>query len=45
MKTILTLFGTRPEIIKLAPVLWAIGRRTDAWRSVTVSSRPACAMR
>jgi len=23
-KTILTLFGTRPEIIKLAPVIWAI---------------------
>lgn len=38
MKTILTLFGTRPEIIKLAPVIWAIERRKDAWRSITVSS-------
>ena len=38
IKTILTLFGTRPEIIKLAPVIWAIDRRNDVWRSVTVSS-------
>ncbi len=38
MKTILTLFGTRPEVIKLAPVLWALGRRSDRWRSVQVSS-------
>ncbi|SFE53153.1 non-hydrolyzing UDP-N-acetylglucosamine 2-epimerase [Nitrosomonas sp. Nm166] len=38
IKTILTLFGTRPEIIKLAPVIWAIERRRDIWRSVTVSS-------
>jgi UDP-N-acetylglucosamine 2-epimerase (non-hydrolysing) len=38
MKTILTLFGTRPEIIKLAPVIWAIEQRNDRWRSVTVSS-------
>jgi UDP-N-acetylglucosamine 2-epimerase (non-hydrolysing) len=38
MKTILTLFGTRPEIIKLAPVLWAIERRRDRFRSVNVSS-------
>lgn len=37
-KTILTLFGTRPEIIKLAPVIWAIEKRSDIWRSVTVSS-------
>lgn len=38
MKTVLTLFGTRPEAIKLAPVIWALERRPDAWRSVTVSS-------
>lgn len=37
-KTILTLFGTRPEIIKLAPVIRAIERRLDTWRSITVSS-------
>lgn len=37
-KTILTLFGTRPEIIKLAPVIWAIEKRSDIWRGVTVSS-------
>ncbi len=37
-KTILTLFGTRPEIIKLAPVIWAIERHSNKWRSVTVSS-------
>ena len=35
---ILTLFGTRPEIIKLAPVLWALARRADRWRSTHVSS-------
>ena len=38
IKTILTLFGTRPEIIKLAPVIWAIGRHSDVLRSITVSS-------
>lgn len=38
IKTILTLFGTRPEIIKLAPVIWAIERRKDILRSITVSS-------
>ena len=38
MKTVLTLFGTRPEAIKLAPVIWALERRPDAWRSVNVSS-------
>jgi len=38
VKTVLTLFGTRPEAIKLAPVIWALERRPDAWRSVTVSS-------
>ena len=38
MKTVLTLFGTRPEVIKLAPVVWAIERRSTDWRSVNVSS-------
>ena len=38
MKTVLTLFGTRPEIIKLAPVVWAIELRSSAWRSIVVSS-------
>lgn len=38
MKTILTLFGTRPEVIKLAPVLWALDARAPRWRSVSVCS-------
>lgn len=38
MKTILTLFGTRPEIIKLAPVIWELARQRNTWRSLTVSS-------
>ncbi|MDP3167077.1 MAG: UDP-N-acetylglucosamine 2-epimerase (non-hydrolyzing), partial [Hydrogenophaga sp.] len=38
VKTILTLFGTRPEIIKLAPVIWAIERSHDTLRSINVSS-------
>ena len=38
VKTILTLFGTRPEIIKLAPVIWAIERSHDILRSINVSS-------
>ena len=38
VKTILTLFGTRPEVIKLAPVIWALERRSERWRSVQVSS-------
>ena len=37
MSTVLTLFGTRPEVIKLAPVIRALGRRDDI-RSVNVSS-------
>ncbi len=38
MKKILTLFGTRPEIIKLAPVIWAMERHPGQWQSITVSS-------
>lgn len=38
MFTALTLFGTRPEIIKLTPVLQALSRRSDRVRSVVVSS-------
>jgi UDP-N-acetylglucosamine 2-epimerase len=38
MQTVLTLFGTRPEVIKLAPVVWAVERRAPAWRSINVSS-------
>lgn len=38
MKTILTLFGTRPEIIKLSPVIRALEARSPSWRSVNVSS-------
>ncbi len=37
-KTVLTVFGTRPEIIKLAPVLTELGRRPRAFRAVNVSS-------
>ena len=38
MKTILTLFGTRPEIIKLAPVIRALEARPGRWRTLNVSS-------
>ena len=38
MPTVLTLFGTRPEIIKLAPVIHALERRDAHLRSVNVSS-------
>ncbi len=38
MRKILTLFGTRPEIIKLAPVIWAMERYPDQWQSIAVSS-------
>ena len=38
MKTVLTLFGTRPEIIKLAPVILEMERRPRAFRTVNVSS-------
>jgi UDP-N-acetylglucosamine 2-epimerase (non-hydrolysing) len=38
MKTVLTLFGTRPEIIKLAPVVWALEERASRLRNVNVCS-------
>lgn len=38
MRTVLTLFGTRPEVIKLAPVMHAIARHPGGLRSVQVSS-------
>lgn len=38
MKTVLTLFGTRPEIIKLAPVIWALERRRTRLENVNVCS-------
>lgn len=38
LKTILTLFGTRPEIIKLAPVIRALEARAGRWRTLNVSS-------
>lgn len=38
MKTILTLFGTRPEVIKLAPVVHALESRPKHWRTINVSS-------
>ncbi len=38
MYAALTLFGTRPEIIKLAPVITALERRASRVRSIVVSS-------
>lgn len=38
LKTILTLFGTRPEVIKLAPVVHALETRPKHWRTINVSS-------
>ncbi len=38
MKTILTLFGTRPEVIKLAPVIRELEARPARTRSVVVTS-------
>ncbi len=38
MPAILTVFGTRPEVIKLAPVIHALGRRSDRARSIVVST-------
>lgn len=37
-KCILTLFGTRPEVIKLAPVLWELEKRPDRFRTMNVAS-------
>ena len=38
MKRVLCLFGTRPEIIKLAPVLREFDRRTDRFEVLRVTS-------
>ena len=38
MKRVLTLFGTRPEVIKLAPVLAELERRSDCFETVNVAS-------
>ncbi|HKE11858.1 MAG TPA: UDP-N-acetylglucosamine 2-epimerase (non-hydrolyzing) [Myxococcota bacterium] len=38
MRRVLTLFGTRPEVIKLAPVLAELGRRSGRFAPMTVSS-------
>jgi UDP-N-acetylglucosamine 2-epimerase (non-hydrolysing) len=38
MKRVLTLFGTRPEVIKLAPVLGELERRPDRFENVNVAS-------
>ena len=38
MRTVLTLFGTRPEVIKLAPVVRALQAREGLLRNVQVSS-------
>jgi len=38
VKTVLTLFGTRPEVIKLAPVVAELARRTDRFEIVNVAS-------
>ena len=37
-KTVLTLFGTRPEVIKLAPVIAALEARPQTFTSVNVTS-------
>src|SRR5207245_1446848 len=36
--TILTVFGTRPEVIKLAPVIHALESAPDRYRTVNVAS-------
>jgi UDP-N-acetylglucosamine 2-epimerase (non-hydrolysing) len=38
MKRVLTLFGTRPEVIKLAPVLGELERRRDRFETLNVAS-------
>ena len=37
-KTVLTVFGTRPEVIKLAPVIHQLERRSDLFRTINVAS-------
>ena len=37
-KTIVTIFGTRPEVIKLAPVIQELEAREDVFKTVNVSS-------
>ena len=37
-KTVLTLFGTRPEVIKLAPVIQQLEQRRDVIRTINVAS-------
>lgn len=37
-KTVLTLFGTRPEVIKLAPVIHQLEQRSDEIRTFNVAS-------
>jgi UDP-N-acetylglucosamine 2-epimerase (non-hydrolysing) len=37
-KSVLTLFGTRPEVIKLAPVIRQLEQRQDAIRTINVAS-------
>ena len=38
MIKVLVLFGTRPEVIKLAPVIWALESDAARFQCVTVSS-------
>ena len=38
LRKIMTIFGTRPEAIKLAPVLHELERRTHAFQTVNVNS-------
>lgn len=38
MATVLTLFGTRPEVIKLAPVIRELETRPDRFRTINVTS-------
>lgn len=37
-RRILTIFGTRPEVIKLAPVIQEVERRSDLFTSINVTS-------
>ena len=38
VKKVLTLFGTRPEVIKVAPVIAALDARSDRFKTINVSS-------